>query len=152
VDSPLELAFKRKLEGLGIELERQVPVAAEPGGRIISRADFRVKGPNVLIYVDGMSYHVGDRLRRDRSIRRDLRLGALAWTIVELSAKHLNDKDELARIKALASKERERLDSDRPPAPPAYPIAVVDTLIAAQPNPVLRVKLRWDGIERALAY
>lgn len=152
VDSPLELAFKRKLESLGIELERQVPVSADPGGRIISRADFRVKGTDVLIYVDGMSHHVGDRLRRDRSIRRELRAGALAWNIVELQARHLNDATELTRLQHLVVKERDRVSSDLPPPPAAYPIAVVDALIDAQPNPVLRVKMRWDGIERALAY
>src|SRR5690606_34504186 len=107
--------------------------APEPGGAPISRADFRVKGTNVLIYVDGLSHHVGDRLRRDRAIRRALRQGSIGWQVVELTAKHLGDAAELERVRALASRERERLASEQPPPAPAYPIAVVDTLVAAQP-------------------
>lgn len=90
VGSPLELKFKKLLEELGIPVEPQVPVGPEPN-RPISQADFVVKGQRVAIYVDGAAFHKGDRLRRDRAIRKKLAAGSTPWGVVELRADHLRD-------------------------------------------------------------
>lgn len=97
VGSPLELAFLRLFEKHGLEVEKQVPVAAEPGGRNISQADFRVVGTKVLIYVDGAAFHKGQRLRRDRAIRGKLRDGEMEWVVVEVRAQDLGRGAELVR-------------------------------------------------------
>jgi hypothetical protein len=89
VGSPLELKFLRLFEKHGIEVEKQVPVSPDPGGRPISQADFKVKDRNVLIYIDGAAFHIGGRLRRDRAIRKSLAEGNERWKIVELKAKDL---------------------------------------------------------------
>lgn len=84
VGSPLELTFLRLFETHGIEVEKQVPVSPEPGGRAISRADFVVKGKPIAIYIDSAAFHTGSNLRRDRAIRARLRSGSAGWTIIEL--------------------------------------------------------------------
>lgn len=89
VGSPLELKFLRLFEKHGIEVEKQVPVSPDPGGRPISQADFKVKDKNILIYIDGAAFHTGSRLRRDRAIRHALTEGKCQWYVVELSAKAL---------------------------------------------------------------
>ena len=101
VGSPLELKYLRLFEKHGIEVEKQVPVSPDPGGRPISQADFRIKDKNVLIYVDGAAFHAGNRLRRDRAIRRALEEGPNKWSVLELTAKHLNDEPKtIALIEA----------------------------------------------------
>ncbi len=94
VGSPLELKFLRLFEKHGIEVEKQVPVSPDPGGRPISQADFKVKGKNVLIYIDGAAFHMGSRLRRDRAIRKSLVEGSEKWSIVELGAQDLSFSSE----------------------------------------------------------
>lgn len=89
VGSPLELKFLRLFEKHGVEVEKQVPVAANDGERPISIADFVLKGTRVAIYVDGAAFHRGDRLRRDRFIRDRLRAGNNGWRVVELGARDL---------------------------------------------------------------
>jgi hypothetical protein len=91
VGSPLELKFLRLFEKHGIELEKQVPVSPDPGGRPISQADFKVRDKNILIYIDGAVFHAGMRLRRDRAIRRSLIEGALGWRILVFTSKDLGD-------------------------------------------------------------
>ncbi len=95
VGSPLELKFLRLFERYGLEIEKQVPVAADSGGTPIGQADFRVTGSKVLIYVDGAAFHQGTRLRRDRIIRRRLRDGGMGWRIVEVKASDLGRGEEL---------------------------------------------------------
>jgi len=96
VGSPLELKFLRLFEQRQIEVEKQVPVSPALDGQPISVADFVVKGERVAIYVDGAAYHVGERLRRDRSIRDRLRNGEPPWRVVELRAQDLALRDDLA--------------------------------------------------------
>jgi Lhr-like helicase len=96
VGSPLELKFLRLFEKHGIEVEKQVPVAPDADGRPISQADFRVAGTNVLVYVDGAAFHTGNRLRRDRAIRKALREGSAAWRVVELTARDLRTPERTA--------------------------------------------------------
>jgi hypothetical protein len=101
VGSPLELKFLRLFEKHGIEVEKQVPVSPDPGGRPISQADFKVKDKNILIYIDGAAFHNGSRLRRDRAIRKILAEGGERWIIVELKAKDLPTSQEwIYKIKA----------------------------------------------------
>jgi hypothetical protein len=90
VGSPLELKFLRLFEKHGIEVEKQVPVSPDPGGRPISQADFKVKDRNTLIYIDGAAFHTGSRLRRDRAIRRALADGLNRWKVLEFTAKDLH--------------------------------------------------------------
>ncbi len=47
--------------------------------------------------VDGAAYHAGPRLRRDRAIREQLRVGAPPWTVVELRAADLARGADLVR-------------------------------------------------------
>ena len=101
VGSPLELKFLRLFEKHGIEVEKQVPVSPDPGGRPISQADFKVKDKNILIYIDGAAFHVGQRLRRDRTIRQSLSNGSAAWLVIEARAKDLRSPaDFLKRVMA----------------------------------------------------
>jgi len=82
VGSPLELQFLRLFEKNGIEVDKQVPVSPEVGGTPISVADFVVKGTKTAIYIDGASFHRGERLRRDRYIREKLRAGGAGWKVL----------------------------------------------------------------------
>jgi very-short-patch-repair endonuclease len=91
VGSPLELKFLRLFEKHGIEVEKQVPVGPGPGGRPISQADFKVKDKKILIYIDGASFHTGNRLRRDRAIRKSLTEGAEGWKVLEFTAQDFID-------------------------------------------------------------
>lgn len=95
VASPLELKFLRLFEAHGIEVEKQVAVAAREGEPAISTADFVLKGQRVAIYVDGAAFHRGERLRRDRIIRQKLEAGG--WRVVTLRAADLRAPDEVAR-------------------------------------------------------
>ena len=94
VGSPLELKFLRLFEKHGIEVEKQVPVSPDPGGRPISQADFKVKNRNVLIYIDGAAFHTGGRLRRDRAIRQSLEDGLNNWIVIECAGKDLHAASE----------------------------------------------------------
>jgi hypothetical protein len=100
VGSPLELRFLRLFERHGIAVEKQVPVGAELGGPTISQADFRIAGTDILLYVDGAAFHTGNRLRRDRAIRRALREGGSGWKVVELAARDLGTPEcTIERVK-----------------------------------------------------
>jgi very-short-patch-repair endonuclease len=97
VGSPLELKFLRLFEQHGIKVEKQVPVAPDAVGPSISQADFRVPGTKVLIYIDGAAFHAGNRLRRDRAIRKALRKGSTGWRVVELTAHDLHTPEQTIR-------------------------------------------------------
>jgi hypothetical protein len=98
VGSPLELKFLRLFDKYGIEVEKQVPVSPDPGGRPISQADFKVKDKNTLIYIDGAAFHSGSRLRRDRAIRQALTQGMHQWSVIEFSAKALASEADVIRM------------------------------------------------------
>ena len=87
VGSPLEYRFLRLFEEHGFQPERQVPIAPNAGERPITIADFAVSNRMLAIYVDGAAFHVGQRLRRDRAIRDQLRQSG--WTVVELRSHDL---------------------------------------------------------------
>jgi hypothetical protein len=103
VGSPLELKFMRLFEQHGFHPEKQVAVSPEEGAPPISIADFAVPGSHLAIYIDGASFHVGDRLRRDRIIRTRLRNGNPPWTVEEFRAADLRLGGALVeRLKSLA--------------------------------------------------
>jgi hypothetical protein len=89
VGSPLELKFLRLFEAHGFHPKKQVPVASKDGARPISVADFAVPERHLAIFIDGASIHVGERLRRDRFIRQQLRNGEPPWTVKEFRATDL---------------------------------------------------------------
>jgi len=64
-------------------------VSADVRGPVISIADFAIPAKKVAIYVAGAAFHAGIRLRRDRIIREQLRLGSAAWRRVEFKAEGL---------------------------------------------------------------
>jgi hypothetical protein len=84
VGSPLELKSMRLFEQHGFHPEKQVAVSPQEGARAISIADFAVPAGHLAIYIDGASFHVGDKLRRDRIIRTRLRNGNPPWAVEEL--------------------------------------------------------------------
>jgi hypothetical protein len=89
VGSPLELRFLRALEAKGIRVQKQVPIAPEPGGKAITIADFAIPEQHLAIYVDGAAFHVGGNLRRDKNIRDRLRSAQPPWRVEVLTAKDL---------------------------------------------------------------
>jgi len=89
VGSPLELRFWRLFEANGFTPQKQVPIVLSPGAPAASVADFAVPESRLAIYVDGASFHVGGRLRRDRAIRERLRAETPPWDVVELRAADL---------------------------------------------------------------
>jgi hypothetical protein len=95
VGSPLELKFLRLFEAHGFHPEKQVPVSPTQGGAPISVADFAVPARRVAIYVDGVAFHTGTNLRRDRYIRNRLREGSSPWKVMELRAGDLARGAEL---------------------------------------------------------
>lgn len=97
--SPLELQFLKRFTELGIEVEKQVPIALVEGGKAGTIADFIVKGRKTAIYIDGAAFHTGDRLRRDRFIRE--RLAEAGWHVVSLRRTQL----ESETLSALVSGE-----------------------------------------------
>lgn len=97
VGSPLELKFLRLFEQYGLPVDKQVPVTANAGEHPISVADFVVQGTRTAIYIDGVAFHRGQRLRRDRIIRERLRNGNLGWRVVVLTAKDLQQGEQLVK-------------------------------------------------------
>lgn len=100
VGSPLELQFLRLFERNGIAVEKQVEISPDEGGKPISCADFVLKGKRVAIYIDGASFHVGRRLRRDRLIRKRLQEGSSPWRVFEFRKHDLLDEQSI--IKSLS--------------------------------------------------
>lgn len=87
VGSPLELRFLRLFEQHGLTVHKQTAISLRPGEPPISTADFTVPGVKVAIYIDGVAFHQGERLRRDRKLRARLREAGwhvLEWTVRDL--------------------------------------------------------------------
>ena len=91
VGSPLELKFLRLFENHGFTPMRQVPVSPSDSEGPISVADFAVPERRLAIYIDGATFHTGDRYRRDRTIRRRLREASLPWRVEELKASYFGE-------------------------------------------------------------
>lgn len=97
VGSPLELKFLRLFEANGIKVDKQVPIGPGEGEPVISQADFVISGKRVAIYIDGVAFHVGSNLRRDRFIRDRLRSGTPPWKVIELRAADLGCIQDIMR-------------------------------------------------------
>ena len=89
VGSPLELAFLRAFEAKGLVLTKQLPIAAAPGERAFTVADFALPEQRVAIYVDSRAFHVGSNLRRDQAIRDRLRAMVPPWRVERLTVDDL---------------------------------------------------------------
>jgi replicative superfamily II helicase/predicted nucleic acid-binding Zn-ribbon protein len=89
VGSPLELKFLRLFEAHGFHPQKQVPITPSGASHPITLADFAVTERRLAIYIDGASVHVGQRLRRDRIIRKRLRDADPPWTVMEFGARDL---------------------------------------------------------------
>ncbi|MGB3976767.1 MAG: DEAD/DEAH box helicase [bacterium] len=95
VGSPLELKFLRIFEDRGFHPQKQVPIVLEEGMGPISIADFAVPEKRLAIYVDGLAFHQGMNLRRDRYIRDRMRNAEKPWRVVELGIRNLNEIDDV---------------------------------------------------------
>ncbi len=84
--SPLEYRFLKLFEESGFLPVKQYPIADDTG-KIFTVADFAFPDNKVAIYIDGLAYHKGDRLRRDRAI--DVRLQNMnpPWNVLRYTAK-----------------------------------------------------------------
>lgn len=102
--SPLEYRCLRILEDAGLQPVKQHPIA-DDNGHIFTVADFAFPDRRLAIYVDGVAFHTGDRLRRDRAIEKRLQELAEPWTIVRVTARALyRQPDELVnKIRQLTS-------------------------------------------------
>jgi hypothetical protein len=96
VGSPLELKFLQLFKRHGIEVDAQVPIGPRGAGKAISVADFVVRGTAIAVYVDGATFHVGERLRRDIKIRQQLAEGG-QWRVVTLRAADLQTPTEVIK-------------------------------------------------------
>ena len=76
------------------------PREPDEAGKAIGVADFVVSGKKVAIYIDGATFHRGERLRRDRFIRKELGIGSAAWRVVELTPADLGRRDLVDMLKA----------------------------------------------------
>src|SRR4051794_22757137 len=59
-------------------------------GRLITIADFAFPDRRVAVYVDGMSIHLGEVLRRDRRIEERLRTMSPSWTVFRLGRRDID--------------------------------------------------------------
>lgn len=84
--SPLEYELYTLLQTNGFEVERQYPI---PAGHPFTMADFAFPEHRLAIYVDGLAFHAGDRLRRDKAIERRLEQMTPSWRVFRLSAREI---------------------------------------------------------------
>jgi hypothetical protein len=102
--SPLEYRCLQLLEQAGYAPAKQYPIS-EGGGLPFTVADFAFPDQRVAIYVDGLAFHTGDRLRRDRVIEQRLQGMANPWKVLRIYAHDIdrNSKAVLARLHELLS-------------------------------------------------
>ena len=88
--SPLEHRCLNLLTTAGFAPIKQHPIDDPATGRVFTIADFAFPDQHVAIYVDGLAYHAGDRLRRDRAI--DLRLQSMAnpWKVLRTTSAQID--------------------------------------------------------------
>jgi replicative superfamily II helicase len=154
VGSPLELRFLRVFELNGLEVEKQVPIAVGDGAKPVTVADFVVKGQRRAIYVDGAAFHQGERLRRDRFIRRKLEEADPAWEVITLTAKDLTPTSRnLAALLGSgfnlpAGLSARRHPSSRPPAAAMVTESATDParLVESQRQPTAGQEGERDGV------
>lgn len=87
--SPLEHRFLRLMQNAGLSPVLQHPIPDE-AGIPFTIADFAFTEKRIAIYIDGVAYHKGDRLRKDRAIDQRLQSLADPWKVMRISAKDIN--------------------------------------------------------------
>lgn len=102
--SPLEHHCLNLLTEAGLDPVKQHPIS-DDAGRVFTVADFAFPEKCIVIYVDGVAYHTGKNLRRDRAIEARLRDVTPPWNVVRVGAKELysSANDFVARVQALLS-------------------------------------------------
>lgn len=89
--SPLEHRFLKMMEGAGLSPQKQYPIA-DDSGKVFTVADFAFPEKRIAIYVDGLAFHKGDRLRRDKAIETKITTSNHPWIIFRVNIKTLNSK------------------------------------------------------------
>ncbi len=100
--SPLELKALKVIEGLGLEPAKQYKITAPDADRPFTIPDFAFVDEKVAIFIDGVAYHVGDRLRRDKAI--DERLRKLGWHVLRFTARDIHHSKLAERLRLLQFK------------------------------------------------
>jgi hypothetical protein len=95
--SPLEHRFLKMLEAAGLNPEKQYPISND-FGKVFTITDFAFPQRRVAIYVDGLAFHKGDRLRRDQTINERLTKLQHAWSVVRITSRNMQEGlDQIAR-------------------------------------------------------
>ncbi len=89
--SPLELRFLKLMEGAGLTPQKQYPIA-DATGKNFTVTDFAFPEKRLAIYVDGLAFHKGDRLRRDQAINQKLESLEKPWSVVRVTARNMQEK------------------------------------------------------------
>ncbi len=99
--SPLEYRCMQVLEQAGFSPARQYAIR-DGAGLPFTVADFAFPDQRVAIYVDGVAFHTGDRLRRDRTIEQRLQSMANPWKVLRVKAKDIyqDQNDLIGRMKS----------------------------------------------------
>jgi ATP-dependent helicase YprA (DUF1998 family) len=98
--SPLEYRCLQLLENAGYAPAKQYPI--NDGGLPFTVADFAFPDRRVAIYVDGLAFHTGSRLRRDRAIEERLQNMVHPWKILRFTARDVyhNQDSLLAQVES----------------------------------------------------
>lgn len=94
-DSPLELRMLNLLKGAGFNPQQQYAI---PQDHPITIADFALSDKRIAIYVDGLAFHTGDRIRRDKAIQRRIEKLSPKWTVFRYTARELYDPDIISHL------------------------------------------------------
>jgi hypothetical protein len=86
--SPLEHYCLNLLTAAGLNPVKQYAIA-DDSGRPFTVADFAFPEKRMAIYVDGLAYHTGKNLRRDRAIEARLQGMVSSWTVVRVGSRGL---------------------------------------------------------------
>ena len=102
--SPLEYRCLQLLEGAGYAPVKQYAIS-DGSGLPFTVTDFAFPDQRVAIYVDGVAFHTGDRLRRDRAIEQRLQSMANPWKVLRVKARDVyQDQNRLiAQVQAALS-------------------------------------------------
>ena len=87
--SPLEYRCWQVLEQAGLSPVKQYAIR-DSAGLPFTVADFAFPDQRVAIYVDGVAFHTGDRLRRDRAIEQRLQNMQQPWQILRATATQID--------------------------------------------------------------
>lgn len=89
--SPLEHRFLKMMEEAELSPLIQYPIA-DDAGKVFTVADFALHDKRLVIYVDGLAYHKGERLRRDKAITDKLVRLQNPWAVVRVTSRNMQQK------------------------------------------------------------